>query len=1278
MRIWRSTSILLIPPLLAAIPVFAGIRVLSDTPSALELTVEPRAWSVYETPDGSVPVPDDAALDGRPGGEATPYYYARIGLPDSRRPRVRLLEQRWGPGEAYRPVRGEDDLQRLRVAHLEPGAGVVLGEPYVWRGRWVADLFVVPVRRAGGGIAPLRRLRLRIEYPTARGSQRPRGDRLLRKALLNPRAAAAWGIPTPVSAGKGTASAWPQGTMIRLEIEDEGIYEITPEDLAERGIDPSGIDPRSFHLYNNGGQPLDEDPTESRDATLRENAILVTGEEDGSFDAGDRILFFGRSVNTWKPNVPPGEYRHTMNVFTRANVYWLLIPDDGSPGRRMTSLETDLPTTFTTDRARSRLFVERDAIIYDRSSTPGSGKRWYAAELFAGSSYNVSFDAELPVAGESPTLWVRSRKLDGFPEAVVSLNGVPVDTFSLTNSLISIDVQPGLLRNGSNDFSFRLLSGHGFFDWFEINYLRTLETSKGRMDFDGLPGDGVAEVTLRGLENPWIFDVEAFDDVRYTRQVPFRIESQVTHPRRIIAVEDGNFLHPTAWRVEGIGGPEYPEGLRAEGLRADYIYITHEDFYDAAEELAAYVRQRDGVDVLVVKTDDIYQEFAWGLFDPTAIRDFLMYATQTWDPPPTVCLLVGDGDYDYRNIISSADRNWVPPYEHLGECRDDWFAEFGEDPELIMGRLPVQSSRELGIYTDKLIEYEMNPDYSPWRSRVVLVADDEWIDTGPTLIDKQHMRDAETISRFLPRYLNQKKIYLGPYPTSFDPVTGERRKPEANRDLIESINRGALLINYQGHGNAHVWAHESVFLDSRDKSLVDSGRRLPIYVAATCSWGYFDRPANEAFPEQLLVASGGAIGVIAATRNTSGAGNFNFVLGLYENLFNREERYTLGETLFFSKQTHGQGLNQFYHCLAEPMMSPALPPLDASLTVVEPDSLTALAEATVAGRVLEPNGESVPDFDGEALLTVYDSNDSLQYTFTRPDGSPGNIFNYEMPGGTLFRGLVTTTAGACTTRFIVPRDVQYGSSGGWMQLYVFNEETDGIGATRNVPISLSPATLQDDTPPEIEVYFDQRTWRDGDFTTNQPLLIVDLFDSSGINLTGEIGHSIRATIDGEHEVILTDDFIYERDSMNRGSAEKRIYDLAPGRHRLEVWAWDNVNNFARKEVSFSVAESESEVVLKDILNWPNPFTDRTRFTFVGLGIREVVVKIFTPSGRLVRELGPVAIPSDGFAYDIPGLEWDGRDRFGADVANGVYLYKLIAYGASGRSHETLGKLMRIR
>jgi len=166
-------------------------------------------------------------------------------------------------------------------------------------------------------------------------------------------------------------------------------------------------------------------------------------------------------------------------------------------------------------------------------------------------------------------------------------------------------------------------------------------------------------------------------------------------------------------------------------------------------------------------------------------------------------------------------------------------------------------------------------------------------------------------------------------------------------------------------------------------------------------------------------------------------------------------------------------------------------------------------------------------------------------------------------------------------------------------------------------------------------------------------LVADLQDSKGINITGAAGHTITVQVDQDAPKDISGFFTYEKDSYTQGQINYPLSTLKSGNHQLLLKAFDNLNNGNSEEIEFNIS-SGSGLLLEEVVNYPNPFQNDTRFTFqTNRSGAEVQVKIFTISGRLIEKFEGMSIA--GFNNEI---NWDGRDQDGNLVANGVYLYQL--------------------
>ena len=283
-----------------------------------------------------------------------------------------------------------------------------------------------------------------------------------------------------------------------------------------------------------------------------------------------------------------------------------------------------------------------------------------------------------------------------------------------------------------------------------------------------------------------------------------------------------------------------------------------------------------------------------------------------------------------------------------------------------------------------------------------------------------------------------------------------------------------------------------------------------------------------------------------------------------------------------------------------------------------------------------------------------------------------------MPGATIYRGDNTIHNGRVSATFIVPKDISYSNKQGKVSVYFSGNGTDGNGYTDRVIIGGTSAVVANETQgPTVKIYLDTRSFRSGDLVAENPMMIVDLTDSVGINDAGSgVGHGLEAWLDGSSTGIdLTDFYTGARDNYQAGTIEYQFTGLAPGQHTLAVRAWDAYNNSSTSQVAFSVASSTS-LALENVYNLPDPVRSTTTFTFQHNQLIpiNVEIKIYTVAGRLIQILS-----SNSYPERFVQIPWDCRDRDGSKIANGTYLYKVVAKTVDGKyASEALGKMSIVR
>ena len=330
-------------------------------------------------------------------------------------------------------------------------------------------------------------------------------------------------------------------------------------------------------------------------------------------------------------------------------------------------------------------------------------------------------------------------------------------------------------------------------------------------------------------------------------------------------------------------------------------------------------------------------------------------------------------------------------------------------------------------------------------------------------------------------------------------------------------------------------------------------------------------------------------------------------------------------------------------------------------------NIRGLDLVNIKGNVLDSNGQIIDNYQGELTATVYDK--EIERTTLGNDGTTDNsgnpiLLDFKTLGETLFRGKSSISNGEFEFNFVVPRDIGMQVDFGKFSFY--SKQNNSLQDKNGYDLSVLMGGInenadEDNLGPEIELFMNDESFINGGITNENPNLIVKLFDENGINTSSGVGHDIIATIDSnqENSYVLNDYYEANIDDFQNGTINFPLSDISPGSHTLRLKAWDVYNNSSESEIEFTVFDEDEDLVIENVLNYPNPFINYTEFWFNHNSSTplSVTIQVFTVSGKLVKTiLGTTeSFGNNSFSRDF---HWDGRDDFGDKVAKGVYIYKL--------------------
>lgn len=1104
-----------------------------------------------------------------------------------------------------------------------------------------------------------------------------------------------------------TESVLSSGRWYRVKVAQDGIYRITYAQLKSWGFN----DVNQIQVFGNGGGMLPFSTRIPRRDDLTKIPIFVEKGSDGVFNEGDYILFYGRGPHTWRFDATRRHLYHQKHLYSDYNCYF--ITDGQGPSLQVgkAPYQPERSSVMEVTTFDDYQFFESDEV-----NLLHSGAVWYGYVI--SNQTSRTFTATFPNPDIAQPVFVYYD--------ILSVAGTPgTFTFSVGNTTITKNannssgntyaaVRDTFLTSLTNS-SFKLTLSYrnagsadalGYVNYIGVNVVRKLAFTGAPLLFRSIPtykfGKTIKYVIDNAAGGLIVWDVTDPTAPAYVEtslengKVIFYAPSDTL--RQFLAFsKEGSFLsvdEAMAVANQNIHGESVP----------DMVIVAPVDsaILAQAKRLANFRHNNDGLDVLVVNTQQVYNEFSSGVRDVSAIRDMVKMFYDRNPEKMKYLLLFGKGTYA-NNFDNPNNYNLIPTYqsaESLSEAgsyvTDDFFGwmnwnnyEWNNLLDIGVGRFPVRNADEAKIVVDKLINY-VNPQYDgDWKSIITFIGDDE---DGNT-----HINQADDLATLVENnypFFQIRKIYLDAYPQISTSI-GDRY-PDANAALNNQINTGTLIVNYTGHGSPIQLAHEDII----DVSIIRSWKntnRLPLFITATCSFSRFDdvdlqslKTIVSAGEEVLLNPNGGAIGLLTTTRLVYASDNYVLNRAFYNNVFTTDVNgsfWRLGDVMRLTKNdAYYTGINRLnFTLLGDPSMILAYPKqnfirIDSLYTdtLVRSDTIRALDRVTVSGHYADDKGNPIP-YNGIQYVTVFDKADTLSTLGNDPDSYPRNFSQRQ---NIIFRGKVEVNNGKFTFQFPVPKDIRYNLGRGKLVCYANGAYPYSYGGEYDnfVVGGVSQRMAEDLEGPRIRLFMNDTNFIDGGITDPNPRLLVKLYDASGINATGiGIGHDISAILDEDIRQlnVLNDYYQSDLNDFRSGSVVFPFTNLSEGEHRIKVAAYDIYNNYAEAYLSFRVI-GDHALKIQRVYNYPNPMTDFTSFVIEhNWPNKEVTVEIeiFSFTGEKV---GTLQYKGTFEGYVSPPIRWNRNTGNSLYTCPGLYVYRVRMKDNTGNTAENYGKLLIVR
>ncbi|MCF8371912.1 MAG: type IX secretion system sortase PorU [Bacteroidales bacterium] len=1091
------------------------------------------------------------------------------------------------------------------------------------------------------------------------------------------------------------SSVLASGQWFRIAVSEDGIYKVSFDALKNIGFSS----PEKCRFYGNATGQLPYMNNQAVPDDLQEIAVWVHG---------NAFYFYGKGPDYWKFNSSSNLFDHVPHSFSDKSYYF--VSDSNGPGKRI-AMEA-----IATLSENQHAYTYDDYFVHEKDSLNliRSGMAWYGEHFDIQTTYHFDFYADSIIPGEKAHIRIATAArssatyLDNFIQLDINdqiglgkLLHVPV-TYSSTDYFASKQtfntefypegdsIKVVLTYNKQDSYS------EAWVDFIQLQVRRTLKIGTDQFFFRDAKSIGAGAITHFHIENASAgYSLWDITDHQNVKEINHTINGESLE----FVVTTDSLRQFVVFKPESqtIKSPEFIEAVVNQDLHTtgpcDLLILSAKEYHAQAEELAALHRE-EGLSVCVVTPQLIYNEFSSGMPDVSAIRNFVRH--QYFSYPDSLkiryLLLYGDGSYDMRPgffdrqklLPAFQSANSLLPTESF--ISDDFYGllDYNEGEasgflDIGIGRLPVSSVAEAEIVLGKIKDYQNKRDPSGWMQDLLFVADNG---NG-----NLHLDQAETLTAYVettyPQF-NIKKVYFDAYPY-------EANKPNrlAKEDINRSVDKGALIVNYTGHGSELGLGSDNV-VTVGDILSWDNAEKLNVFMTATCEFSRFDDNRRTSAGELILLNPyGGGVALFTTTRLVYSTPNFILNQNFYKYIFEQsDEGNRLGDVMRNTKVAAGQGINKRnFSLLGDPALMLAMPSNQIRLTTINEhgienltDTFYSFSKLHVSGQIESNEGAFLDDFNGELEARIYDQKNSIQTM----GENESLVTTFEQFENIIFKGKVSVVNGQWAMEFLLPADISKAVGMGKMSFYAKSENSsakDAGGRYSDFLITGNrQAELNDKTGPQVRIFLNDENYSPGDKVGPMSTLLILLTDSSGINTTGHaIGRNLTAWIDGQKgsPINLNDYYEAELDNFREGKVNYEIGPLAEGIHNIMVKAWDIANNPTEAQIDFEV----SSLVVPEIthvFNYPNPFTQSTSFYFehnlAGLQL-DVSIDIYTVSGKLVRRLESVMLCESGLSDPV---FWDGLDNFGNKIGRSVYFYRLRIATEQGFKVEKIEKLVSLK
>ena len=1090
-----------------------------------------------------------------------------------------------------------------------------------------------------------------------------------------------------------TSSKLATGKWVKISIPESGMYEITYDEMRAMGFS----NPSQVRVYGSGGNRINEVLTGTTPDDL--NAIPILRKNN-------KICFYGNgpigyTISNY--NTVP-HFTRVFNPYSQVGCYFLSdVPgSDLTPSKKTSVTVTNYVNTPTS----MGLFMYENELM----SVSSSGKEMLGEEFSAG---DVFIDYNMPGLADSTIVvhTVIAAKIDQltYANAVLHSGGAqdttsyavntsriykpsgstvyynfaqPYGELKLTHPAEQGQFEPLIVFTRPDSVTVTMMC----LDYFILTYKHT-NVIRASEDNQLLMGYAATKGTERyqlpnASSNTVVWSIDNTNAPKEVTTTSYNDATGTglyfTSPGASTAMYVAFDPSKTLKKVSAF------EDVPNQNLHAlptpDMLILTTPVFHEQAQRLADMHKAVDGMDVIVVDHQQVFNEFSSGTRDGMAYR---LMCKMFYDRDKTKfkhLLLFGPGSYDNREIMGEHPNNLLTyesdnsNYGDFSYTCDDFFgmlednsgSNVSSDKLCIgVGRITCVDAEEAKSDVDKIVEYYVTPDYGVWRNNNLVFSDSP--DNGLYMFQGEGYKN--TIEGPLQTNMHVNTVHNSMYPrstteTSIDET--RRTATVANQQLARFLKDGMYFAIYVGHAGPVTFTKTNHMWTTADVASTNYPY-WPVMATACCDVAHYDNDTRGIAELMFHKRNGGAIALMTSSRMVYANSNDQLMKYFINALFSYNKNgkmTTLGEAYKLAKQGFtGANTNKLsFLLLGDPAMKFNYPISRFNITSVNGTNMTdsaamatisPLSRFEVTARVVDANGNLDSQFNGEATITLYDMQEQFtSLTLSEGGASVTRDIYFNRPKLAEVTGRVTN--GVFTGSMVVPEQVLAKNETVLLRSYAHKDNTDYMvnGSTTNITMLPYDAetAIQDGAAPVItDMYLnDPDMFTNGASVGNSAMLYITATDNEAINVqNNSLEYGMSLILDGgKTSCADVSCFLTVSEDGKTINIEYPIDNLSEGLHTLTYTVFDLVGNSATRTITFMVGGESEATLVAD--KWPAYRNEQVNFDLETsmTSTPEVTIRVTDATGNLVWMTTATSFP----------VAWDMKDMQGNRVPAGLYRY----------------------